>query len=622
MGNASGKENQLEQLDPLTDLKNSKERSQDMQQATGQKMGAKNIEDDINAELELADAGITDDLKSGINNNRDNADEALCKDELLIKPDESYEIGKATNVAVDVVDAGKDDVDVASTYSLFMAKKDFRYYFQHPYSRLVIAYLVVFCNFLIYAEDPVAHSRKECLIPMIGNDVAFICTRYPPNAWSLLKVAFWLVGLIVGLFLGKLFVHGFLFNRLLRLRMFRDSQGSWMVMFLISLITIFIMSCVYNLFLMIGGDSTSDWRISDLMGVSNAIFMKVSACGTWCGDFFTAWMVTDIMLQEKLYPGWAQPVRRWWRHRFNRIILFWLVVSSTSFAVVFAIATDYINWDQLNRDFMATNELSRSFLASFILVMDLLIVMQDWDFPHFVSALDIKLPGVNTAHIRFSIPKCLKRETWDIHITGKWFNYGILFMVMLLDLNMWKNQIFYNPYDYGQYVNNDGRIYTVQDEYSLEKFNASQITYEFRSTEINPNTNRTFISDDTHMNTKYLNYALGAKAMAFIPSIIAFIVFGVLIWYFGREKPTEEKPYAGRLKKRPKRRFSDRLKFQMPWRKREEERQKIHAVPKLLYFRRKGAKHVEEEKQIPIEAFIDKMEVTNDQNVVTVTELP
>lgn len=41
-----------------------------------------------------------------------------------------------------------------------------------------------------------------------------------------------------------------------------------------------------------------------------------------------------------------------------------------------AISTDYVNWDRLNRDFVATNELSRAFLGSFILVMDLLIVMQ------------------------------------------------------------------------------------------------------------------------------------------------------------------------------------------------------------------------------------------------------
>jgi len=41
-----------------------------------------------------------------------------------------------------------------------------------------------------------------------------------------------------------------------------------------------------------------------------------------------------------------------------------------------AVSTDYVNWDKLNRDFVASNEISRAFLASFILVMDLMIVMQ------------------------------------------------------------------------------------------------------------------------------------------------------------------------------------------------------------------------------------------------------
>jgi hypothetical protein len=36
--------------------------------------------------------------------------------------------------------------------------------------------------------------------------------------------------------------------------------------------------------------------------------------------------------------------------------------------------------------------------------------------------------------------------------TGKWFNYGVILVVMILDLNMWKNQFFYQPEDYGQYI--------------------------------------------------------------------------------------------------------------------------------------------------------------------------
>ena len=64
-------------------------------------------------------------------------------------------------------------------------KKNGRYYFQHPYARLFVAYFVIFCNFFIYAEDPVSHSRANCTIPLIGNDFAFVTYRYTMNFCSL-----------------------------------------------------------------------------------------------------------------------------------------------------------------------------------------------------------------------------------------------------------------------------------------------------------------------------------------------------------------------------------------------------------------------------------------------------
>ena len=49
-------------------------------------------------------------------------------------------------------------LDTQSQYSYYM-DKDLRYYFQHPWLRLIVAYLVIFCNFLLFAEDPVSHSH-------------------------------------------------------------------------------------------------------------------------------------------------------------------------------------------------------------------------------------------------------------------------------------------------------------------------------------------------------------------------------------------------------------------------------------------------------------------------------
>ena len=110
------------------------------------------------------------------------------------------------------VPSTEDEVDRQSVYSLYM-EKDFRYYFQHPYFRIFIAYFVTFCNFLIYAEDPVSHSQQECFIPVVGQCFAFVVTKYPPNGWAALKVIIWLAAIVCGLIVGKLVVHQIGFSK-------------------------------------------------------------------------------------------------------------------------------------------------------------------------------------------------------------------------------------------------------------------------------------------------------------------------------------------------------------------------------------------------------------------------
>ena len=163
-------------------------------------------------------------------------------------------------------------------------------------------------------------------------------------------------------------------------------------------------------------------------------------------------------------------------------------------------------------------------------------IIQDWDFPSFENDFDVKLPGLNTAHIHFTIPDCLKKEHWSVHISGKWFNYGILLIVMLLDLNMWKNQIFYKPYDFGQYTGPDDRIYSVKDTLFIKNKNTTTLSYNWRWTHINPRTNATFGSEDLLMNSRFRKYSLGVKSVAFLPSLGIIIAFGLLIWIFGRDK--------------------------------------------------------------------------------------
>ena len=48
---------------------------------------------------------------------------------------------------------------------------------------------------------------------------------------------------------------------------------------------------------------------SNRMGMENQTFMKVAAICTWLGDFITAWMVTDMMLQVNNYYFDPAPLR-------------------------------------------------------------------------------------------------------------------------------------------------------------------------------------------------------------------------------------------------------------------------------------------------------------------------
>ncbi|KAF0885087.1 transmembrane protein 117, partial [Lynx pardinus] len=133
--------------------------------------------------------------------------------------------------------------------------KDFRYYFQHPWSRLIVAYLVIFFNFLIFAEDPVSHSQTEANVIVVGNCFSFVTNKYPRGVgWRILKVLLWLLAILIGLIAGKFLFHQRLFGQLLRLKMFREDHGSWMTMFFSTILFLFIFSHIYNTILLMDGN--------------------------------------------------------------------------------------------------------------------------------------------------------------------------------------------------------------------------------------------------------------------------------------------------------------------------------------------------------------------------------
>ena len=102
---------------------------------------------------------------------------------------------------------------------------------------------------------------------------------------------------------------------------------------------------------------------------------------------------------------------------------------------------------------------------------------------------------------------------------------------------MWKNQIFYEPFVYGQYTDDEQYIYTVSDRDFLANATKETLSYEWRWTNVNPVTNKTYGLEDHKMNSRYCGFPLSAKGTAFIPSLFVFAMFGILVKYFSKDGP-------------------------------------------------------------------------------------
>lgn len=436
----------------------------------------------------------------------------------------------------------------STTTSVYEMLKDCRYYLQHPYLRIGTCLGVMFLNFLIYFLDPMAYSKTDAGLFVIGNDVNFLFYRYPPH-FSMTKVAMLICGIISGVMTGY-FCHTFLFNRIWRLQIFSEGSGRSMIAFVCVTFTLYGFSEIYNLILKHYGVQ-SEFLINSVVVVKSDFMTQINSILTWFGDFITFYMVLDVILQEKLYPSLFKKLRKWWNKKYNRIYLFYttLVIASIAVIFLFTIANKSHFFTPEQSIAVINNELSRAILASFILMIDLAIFMQDWDFPHFCSAQTIKLPGANVKYLVIKFP-ILQHE---FYLTGKYFNYAVLSFVMVLDMLIWISLMTYVPLNYGQYTHPETQfLYSATDEFSLRNtHNTTLFSYEFRIHNINPSTNKYYIETDIGpLNARFVGFPYYVTYLGtIIPVVLTVLTFFVMFAKYGRYPlPTPENPYVGRLK--------------------------------------------------------------------------
>ena len=399
------------------------------------------------------------------------------------------------------------------------------WYFRHPWTRLFMAFIIMFCNFLLVAEDPIAHSQKEASIPVVGNCISLVILRWE-GFWIALKIGLIVIGLVLGVFLGKVVLHNLILRDWLKLEMFghpgrdaaeayeteqsrqkaerlRANRGSFFCVVVMTLLVMYGFASVYNLFLKLGGDDIHKRLAAiDKFGVTDESFLRITTVGTFIADWATLFMVLDMMLQESAmhaarlssqapYPNWppcASVLCPFWQRR--RVLLFWGATLSALLVTILSVKLRWINWDSVRAWCpVPNNEGTRCFLASIIGSLDLIIVMQDPDFPTFTNNMDIKVVGFDISNINFVMPWCAStgissKDSWfrklllhppAVLIDGKWFNYSIIFVTMILDANMIKGQFIYQPEKYGQTIVADRYIQTTEPDGSGQVLTAQYL---------------------------------------------------------------------------------------------------------------------------------------------------
>eukprot|EP00746_Dinoflagellata_sp_MGD_P144304 gnl/MRDRNA2_/MRDRNA2_77050_c0_seq1.p1 gnl/MRDRNA2_/MRDRNA2_77050_c0~~gnl/MRDRNA2_/MRDRNA2_77050_c0_seq1.p1 ORF type:complete len:665 (-),score=72.50 gnl/MRDRNA2_/MRDRNA2_77050_c0_seq1:343-2337(-) len=349
------------------------------------------------------------------------------------------------------------------------------WFMRHPAFRLYLATFTIFDNFWIFQEDPVPDSMRHADLPGIGNVMTFVFTRWPDDGGLVvLKLVNILFASILGVVFGRQVVHHKFLRNFCGLSAFQGCKGTWMVMLFTWAFFCFNWSwMIYNPILSAAADQDTYNKCftrSELV-MSSKSFCDMAAMGTWFGDAITWVMVTDQMLQDwSQYGWWAPGLRNFWTKHRIPLSLGYLFVGTLILILIWHVIDTGPTYDTGGGKHFSTDEFSRAMIAGCIWWNDMMIVMMDWEFPTFDSGLSIKAPFVNSESWNLAPPESLTRQLSEefrdffrLQVTGKWMQYGVLFIVMFLDFNMLKNQVLYEPSLYAQYVENSGRIWTIQD---------------------------------------------------------------------------------------------------------------------------------------------------------------
>lgn len=429
---------------------------------------------------------------------------------------------------------------------------------RHPWFRMYCTLHIIVCDFFIYGEDPIVDSEVGCTLPFAGNVISMMFGKYPwasAPGFAALKLILFLGFGLAGIIVGRQILHHWLLRDTCKLKMFKGDKGTFLCMPICFAIFVYIGSMLYNATI-----PPELPPITPYFGMNNRNFGKFAQCCTWLGDLSTVVMVWDAMFQDyDRFPNWAARFKETWNHGCGgifRVVATWLtIVVTTVFvfgAVVFAGNGTALAWSR--QSVLYTTEMSRIAFVVGILLADICIVVQDWDFPSFNQPLEIKIAGTFETELKCNclhklaekikniacVRRLVESDFFTVTITGKWMNFGPLMVIIGFDINMLKNQILYEPSAFGQYTDPEHRVWTIIDTEILNqnyfegvlRENATLLDWTTRAGAGNVT--------DVMSNTRWMEYTMTYKVLIALPGFLALLAF-ILTVIFGNKYLKAEK---------------------------------------------------------------------------------
>eukprot|EP00928_Gymnodinium_smaydae_P006885 TRINITY_DN12463_c0_g1_i1.p1 TRINITY_DN12463_c0_g1~~TRINITY_DN12463_c0_g1_i1.p1 ORF type:complete len:560 (-),score=76.83 TRINITY_DN12463_c0_g1_i1:119-1549(-) len=416
---------------------------------------------------------------------------------------------------------------------------------------MVVPFLILFCDFYIYAEDPVQDSHVVYVFPVFGHIYNLFFGLFAGCSGGYVLWFFRLALVVVSLAIGAYFSNQWIHHKFLRdtckLSMFSENKGELFIMSLVLPLFLTLASLIFNLF------APSQCLITSDTALTYSAWGKIFQVWSAFLDIVSIIMIWDAVLQDSnVYKTWFRRGKVFWREKCGgwfRVVFAWLAIAISLSLLIYGVSYvghgegDYswrhmgANIHEITLIFAGWSQIGRTIFLNLVIFFDLLTVAQDWDFPTFKEPVDVNIAGTFSTELHCG---CLERLYKGFHfkITGPWLTYGPLLFVLIADLTCARTQYVYQPQNFGQYVDIReeylGRVWTIVDQEYLRRAydhgvlqNRSLITYAARRDLMTGLPLDNSSATDVMLQTKYKELPY-LPALA-LPGVMLILCFSTMV---------------------------------------------------------------------------------------------